>query len=296
MGENLECFYYGNKTGSDGKTGYTVLDALLNDHFDAAGNVLGSIFDYFAKQDIKDTVSTNIKAQSTTDATIAKTGEEALEKDIPETVNCKENMVGTTEYLLLVVAKSDLGSGYAFRGIMPLRLADNEAPLVTSCTFRMDGYTLPPADVVGALPTFTGELTINFDEDIYLKEGTGTAQEYIPVENRTDIPPTDGFASMLTAVTTVPSNVEIVPRADGAGKTTHAVTFKVTNAVRNTKIVFNADLCDSGGHTRAGGALTLVLDYKAFPDPIYPDDPSKMIYDPYFEITSRAWDATGITH
>lgn len=282
---------YGNKTGSDGQRGYTVLDVLLNDHFDAAGNVLGSIFDYFARQDIKDTVATNIQAQSTTDATISKTGQVELGKDIPQTVNCRANMVGTTEYLLLVVAKSDLGSGYAFRGIMPLKLADNEAPLVTSCTFTMDSYNSS-----GQLPTFTGELTVNFDEDIYIKEGTGTMQEYIPVENRTDFPPTSGFVSMTTAVTSMPSSIQIVPRTDGAGKTTHAVTFKVTNAVRNTKVVFNADLCDSGGHTRAGGALTLVLNYRAFPDPIYPDDPSKMTYDPYFEITSRAWDATGITH
>ncbi|MBQ3497438.1 MAG: hypothetical protein IJA73_04840, partial [Oscillospiraceae bacterium] len=269
---------------------YTVLEALKRSYY-IGGQEQGSVFDCFAGQKVKDDLAASVRAQSSSTTGVAAAGKITLEKDVIASQDFAPYMSGSTEHLLLAVAQAivngELKSGDAFKGIQPLRISDDQAPVVVACDSTLE-YTGTNAN---NNPQFSGELFVAFDEHIYIKMGTGEDHRYVPVEiNTGSDDATEGFVKITNVYSSSSMQVEIDENDNAPGELTNHVTFKITNAIRNATIHFDVNLCDVHGNTRTGGGLTLKLQVNAWKDPTDTSENPVLTYDTKFVISPKGWD------
>lgn len=132
------------------------------------GESRGSVFDEYATQRIKDDMANYIRATNPDGSNIIGKGSSATNQN-PVSVNCstKWKLSPRTQYAMLAVGKSTLGSGDAFSAIYPITLVDDTPPMVNQVlsTLYVDGGRI------------SGTVTLVFSEELYrLKPNTNPPQ------------------------------------------------------------------------------------------------------------------------
>lgn len=247
----------------------TVLQAMYTD-YSVGGKSRGSLFDNFARPDIKDDVANLIRSSTVTGNTAA-TGQETVLANARKTVTRKEAMAGATEYAFLAVGKSELGSGDAFRAVYPVKLPDTEPPKV---------QTVAAAGRFNAAGTaWTGDVTIVFNEDLFYYTPSDGSEPPTsrPVHLGALVSPEWVSAQYIA---TPSGNITLQIDESRAKEKTNIVILKFASATNGAFITFKTNLADGFGNTRTT-PLTVKMIIKKDKDAI-----------PYteFEVT-RAWDA-----
>lgn len=186
MNDPLSKYLATGKTLPTAYAGYTVLQALTEYYKDAtaqagdklSGTYMGpgfddySVFDAYANDSIKGTVSTLIQQRNQNQPTGGDNGV-ITERDVPRELNQKviPDMVKNTPYTVLVVGRhpssTDSVTNYTFKAIQGVMIPDQDAPNATSARASITYDT--------TAGEYKGTVTINFDKELYwVKDRTST--------------------------------------------------------------------------------------------------------------------------
>lgn len=221
----------------------------------------GSLFDLYASDSLKDTMTTYITSQTGGSANVVGVGNTT---DMPANtgvpVNCETapgfNMSDVTQYIFLAAARSPQGSSYAFRAVYYVSKVDTEYPIVTSLGNGLN---------VLSNGRITGTLQVNFSEPIYriVYNGGERSRQAIDAGPRTGVNRRSDFISIVDVATWSDG---ITPRTSTSNinNLTRQFIFDVsTNAqYSNFYITFGDDLCDSNMNVRPANISTLQVDIR----------------------------------
>ena len=176
MSEPLSKYLATGKTLPTAYENYTVLQALTEYYKDAqatGGSSLGSafddysVFDAYANDAIKGTVSTLIQQRNQNTPT-GGDNEVITEKNKPRELNQKviPDMEKNTPYTVLVVGRhpssTDNVTNYTFKAIQGVMIPDQDAPIATSARASIT-YDKTNGE-------YKGTVTISFDKELYWVE------------------------------------------------------------------------------------------------------------------------------
>lgn len=280
-----------SKADFDTKYGsnFTVLDAMSTDFRDAAGTLLGSVFDIYASQDAKDDFANLIRSSVPSAGAIMHIDSTQVTAGTRVSVNCSPWMTGTVWHTFIAVGKSMAGSSDAFRSTRPVFNIGGSKPMVTSCI--IDDYTDYPS---GPRDPLTATVTVSFNTILhwYISDGTDSSQPFIEATNASWDPanPNKYYPASLAFS---PSGSAITLVTGTAGQQIDSVKFKLTAARPGASITGSYFICDSLGNRHENGPnngvnLVMTLRYRRVDE----DDgtgKTTTYYDPYFEIT-KEWD------
>jgi len=230
-------------------TEYTVLDAMEQNV--ASGNKsIGSLFDLYANQAIKDQMAEFIRTSSTLadGSTITGGGSGTVVGGRTFQIDCSQmNMKENVEYVLAVVGRSPMGSGDAFRANHPIMLNDNMPPQITNVA---NSLRYQPAN-----ETISGDFTLIFSEPLYYLDQTTSPARLFTVDTAPAITSgrLDGFVSVDKSVDRSGPQYNIAPvmSQDRVNSPTNALTLHCDNIEPNNYIVF-LNLSDRNNNVGSG--------------------------------------------
>lgn len=261
--------------GSD----YTVRNALLEDHR-IDGKVMGSVFDYFAKQTTKDSMADLIRNRNVNNTSITLKKGVHVDANTTTSINCSPGMSGITQYLFLAVAKSDAGSGDAFRAVEPVFLRDSSAPQIVSAEVAITNGTSYPVKLTDP---FKGTLRVAFNENLYWYQND--TKKLRKVIHSPDLTTADDYVPLGYACT-LPTTGGIRIQNKTSQEPIQVMDFTVTMGRNGDSIVIPNNLSDAGSNTRQQ-SLTMKIVYV----PIRDEETNQIVaYQPTLDVTS-AWDA-----
>lgn len=270
------------------KDDYTVLQALIGSEYEK-GEDAGSIFDYYAPESYKEQVATYIRA-SNPDASgigIIATGNATVPDNGMVPVNCGNMPLSDgAQYVFLAVGKSTLGSGDAFRAILPVSKVDSEAPKIINVGSNL---------IVTEDGLLEGEVTLNFDETLYYND-TSTSPATtrrvdlgaLLVEDRNK-----EYISVVNLKSSSSSTVSLVTDPNGMpaqNQSTEVIVIKVAEGTRSgSSISFKTNLCDQFSNVRP---QPLVVTFNIIEETVGEGETATTIKKPEVTIKPSAWDAT----
>ena len=237
---------------------------------------IGSVFDLFAQQTIKDTIATMVMSGKG-GSNIVASGSltlNASNNNTSKPIDFSKFMLLGNQYWIVAVGQSPLGSGYAFSANFPLYVTDTQPPRVSSIS------TAITAKKGNAYPTYNGTVSISFDKDLYYLQDPDTCLQVVdkPIN---DLFSQKGVISSDLLVTCYPSAITLVHQGTAS---TNALYFNFTGIRPESTITFKRELADANGNVGTSMG-TLIITLKAV-------DANG---NPQFMIASGSsqWDATG---
>ena len=266
-----------NKKYSD----YTLLQAMSTP-VEVSNASIGSVFDLFAKQTTKEIIANMITTGQggVSDARGSLTLN-ASNNNTSNSIDFSKSMQLGTEYWIVAVGQSPLGSGYAFSAKSPLYVTDTQPPRVSNISTTIDNKD----STNSAYPTYTGTVAITFDKDLYYLIDKNTCNQVVdaPITALVGNNKLTSSATLMTYSTPLIRPAHKVKSVENAPPCrTLYFTFKTIRPEHT--ISFSDKLADVNGNVGASmGTLTITL--KA----VGADG------DPKFMIASGSsqWDATG---
>lgn len=260
---------------------YTLLEAMSTP-VEVSNASIGSVFDLFAKQTTKEIIANMITTGQggVSDARGSLTLN-ASNNNTSNSIDFSKSMQLGTEYWIVAVGQSPLGSGYAFSAKSPLYVTDTQPPRVSNISTTIENKD----STNSAYPTYTGTVAITFDKDLYYLIDKNTCNQVVdaPIKALVGNNKLTSSATLMTYSTNLIRPAHKVKTVENAPPCrTLYFTFK-TIRPENT-ISFSDKLADVNGNVGASmGTLTITL--KA----VGADG------DPKFMIASGSsqWDATG---
>ena len=273
---------YGQKW-NDSYGGYTLLKAMSTP-VEVNNASIGSVFDLFAKQDIKDAIA-NMVMSGQGGSNIVASGSltlNASNNNTSKPIDFSKSMQLGNQYWIVAVGQSPLGSGYAFSANYPLYVTDTQPPRVSNIATAITATLGTPTR-----PAYSGTVSISFDKDLYYLQDAKTCLQVVDKPFKDFAGPQTNFISSAALVQCNPRNsITLEHHAEGtAGNPLcRALYFNFTRIVPGSTITFDLKLADANGNVgKSMGTLTITL--KAV-------DANG---DPQFMIVSGSsqWDATG---
>ena len=238
---------------------------------------IGSVFDLFAKQTIKETIA-NMVMSGQGGSNIVASGSltlNASNNNTSKPIDFSKFMLLGNQYWIVAVGQSPLGSGYAFSANFPLYVTDTQPPRVSSISTAITAKTGN-----NAYPTYNGTVSISFDKDLYYLKDTKTCLQVVdkPVDSLVG---QNGVISSALLVTCNPPTIKLVHQKTAS---TNALYFNFTGIRPESTITFKRELADANGNVGTSMG-TLIITLKAV-------DANG---NPQFMIASGSaqWDATG---
>ncbi len=200
------------------KETFTVMDALRENAYATAGGstgdtAIGSIFDVYANQTIKNSLQTYISAEdpaqsgdtSIVDSDRVENVRPATVGDLgySPTIYCDKLDLSPSpaQYAMLACAKNPDGSGYAFRAIYPLMLADKTPPMVNS----VNTEGLAVYDDGNGNRWLQGTLVVNFTDELCYLDTDATPYKTIHLDhgpiNPTSTKRANNYMSIMSQAT-----------------------------------------------------------------------------------------------
>lgn len=260
---------------------YTLLEAMSTP-VEVSNASIGSVFDLFAKQTTKEIIANMITTGQggVSDARGSLTLN-ASNNNTSNSIDFSKSMQLGTEYWIVAVGQSPLGSGYAFSAKSPLYVTDTQPPRVSNISTTIDNKD----STNSAYPTYTGTVAITFDKDLYYLIDKNTCNQVVdaPITALVGNNKLTSSATLMTYSTPLIRPAHKVKSVENAPPCrTLYFTFKTIRPEHT--ISFSDKLADVNGNVGASmGTLTITL--KA----VGADG------DPKFMIASGSsqWDATG---
>lgn len=263
-------------SGSDWvNPGFTLLDAMLTDIPDDKGKSTGTVFDRYVLLEHKNKIAGNIQSLKASDnvvlvdkANILPGVSNALDVDC----SAGGKLTSGTNYTFLAVAKSPLGSGFAFRAARPVMLQDFDAPMVIAC--NPSGLR----EVAPSVHGYEGSLTLVFSKPLYYRTGggSGSTQERKGIEATTgpmastsDLIALGTIVNMANSVSISAGNLKEIPLT--------MVTFDFTRLTPGSVVTILGDVVSASG---VGHNIPLVISMVL-------DENGK---NPTFTVTPSGWD------
>ena len=127
----------------------------------------GSEYDRAALDSHKRTLAEAIRSSNAGTGLTVGSGTLQMVAGVSQTVDCSQmDLAPDSSYIFLAVGSSNTGSADAFRAIYPVMLVDNTPPVVESISNALR---------VRTNGTITGQLVLNFSENIYYKDLSSAA-------------------------------------------------------------------------------------------------------------------------
>lgn len=277
--------------------GYTLLHAMTQSY-----GSYGSIFDLFANAATQEQMVAWISSANTDGSSIMATGNDINLKSTNQwsatrdyTKDMKKESP-RTQYWLVAMGKSPLGSSYAFSAGRYLFYPNTTPPqvsgLTTDVTKNIDTLSADPIEAQKL--SYTGTLTLTFTSPLYIKSG----ENILPILDAPQSlinknPNLKGkYMSSEALITNLPFGVKFVHRyntEDALNNFTNipdcsTVVLAYENRFFNTPIAFSDKICTESGFL-GDPPLSLVMDLEL----------NKFgLYYPKFLISSGSakWDAT----
>lgn len=260
----------------------TLLEAMSTP-VEVSNAPIGSVFDLFAQQPIKENIATMVMSGQG-GSNIVASGSLTLNANNSYTSNAidfsKAMQLGN-QYWIVAVGQSPLGSGYAFSANFPLYVTDTQPPRVSNIATAITATLGSPTR-----PAYSGTVSISFDKDLYYLQDPKTCLQVVdkPIAN---LATQTGFISSAALVACNP-RISITldhHAADATGNPLcRALYFNFIKIVPGSTITFDLKLADAHGNVGISmGTLTITL--KAVDAN---GDPQFLI-----ESGSAKWDATG---
>lgn len=246
----------------------TVLDALLT----TIRNSDQSVFDYYAGDKIYNIVLNYI--QLSISSTYAGAGDLTTEQGLPDSVDCTEDMSDETQYYFIAMAKNTQGQMYHFKAIENIHKPDTTPPQLLGVDPILEPYAAsynqrdqyPGAYTNGKVAwgsdpsayAFAGELTIRFDETIYLLKTDGGKRELVDLSNESNFEDALSTSGVIVDVTQVGDTIKL----------------KYHAAVNGATITFfkGGTICDADSNSHSGDQR-LTLTFKTTGDLISVGEP-----------------------
>lgn len=251
-------------------SGFSVLDALSTD-VRAGNKSIGSVFDLFASQDVKNQVANYIRAERSQSTDIAGGGSASLSAKTSYAVDCSRDpfrMLEDIQYCFLVVGRSatnnleDDSSGDAFRAIYPIFLTDDTPIVITNVLSSLYVSTDTSNNLF-----LNGDVTVIFDGYLYYRDTSGSTPATRPV-SLTSIDSTNlgtvAFYPVMSLLPNLNTNISVVGTENGGspGQRITSITFQAKNVPipsYSTSIVFkDKNLCDENGNPNTS-TLTITI-------------------------------------
>ncbi len=282
-----------------------VLQAMSTNLASTDDNGQGSVFDKYATQTYKDQLAEYIRASAANTAgTIIGVGHGIeVNPGIRHRVDCSEYpMSERAQYAFLAVGRSPSGSGDAFRGIYPLTLVDNEAPVVTAVqsTLTMDKTTDAQGNTK-TLDTCSGRVSLTFNEYLFHSDDSTAPPTLRQVDRGsilTSARQEGAYSNFISIGSLVQSEsdataVGLMLSDSQVGRQTLTIDFAFDHAQDGTFITFNADLCDQYSNVRSS-PLTVSIEIQKVRtvedwDPLTGEPIYTAVSTPVVHITP-AWD------
>ena len=261
----------------------TLLEAMSTP-VEVSNAPIGSVFDLFAKQTIKETIA-NMVMSGQGGSNIVASGSltlNASNNNTSKPIDFSKFMQLGNQYWIVAVGQSPLGSGYAFSANFPLYVTDTQPPRVSNIATAITATLGPPTR-----PAYSGTVSISFDKDLYYLQDAKTCLQVVDKPFKAFVSPQTNFISSAALVQCNPrKSITLEHHAEGtAGNPLcRALYFNFTRIVPGSTITFDLKLADAHGNVGISmGTLTITL--KAV-------DANG---DPQFMIApgSSQWDATG---
>lgn len=246
----------GTTTGYTNATNpnYTVLDALIDSYGTSArGEVLGSVFDQFATESLKQELEQQIQNASITPNTIIDTVQSFnVTGNVATPVRAFNGMEPGRWYCFLGYAESPLGSAKSFRAVRPLEVTDTEWPRVQSAavSFERQGDG-----------SYSGLLTLTFTEDLSFRDISSGSQQIVSV---TPTGPGSYSSSEFISVTMLPDG-PLPPNwsvytTTGNPTTTRVIAFQRSRIQAGTYVfTIKNGLCDKWDNRPSGSSFQAEL-------------------------------------
>ena len=280
--ENPKDSPYGKRWDASYET-LTLLEAMSTP-VEVSNAPIGSVFDLFAKQTIKETIA-NMVMSGQGGSNIVASGSltlNASNNNTSKPIDFSKFMQLGNQYWIVAVGQSPLGSGYAFSANFPLYVTDTQPPRVSNIATAITATLGTPTR-----PAYSGTVSISFDKDLYYLQDAKTCLQVVDKPFNAFVSPQTNFISSAALVQCNPRNsITLEHHAEGtAGNPLcRALYFNFTRIVPGSTITFDLKLADAHGNVGISmGTLTITL--KAV-------DANG---DPQFMIApgSSQWDATG---
>ena len=261
----------------------TLLEAMSTP-VEVSNAPIGSVFDLFAKQTIKETIA-NMVMSGQGGSNIVASGSltlNASNNNTSKPIDFSKFMQLGNQYWIVAVGQSPLGSGYAFSANFPLYVTDTQPPRVSNIATAITATLGTPTR-----PAYSGTVSISFDKDLYYLQDAKTCLQVVDKPFKALVDPQTSFISSAALVECNPKNsITLEHHAEGtAGNPLcRALYFNFTRIVPGSTITFDLKLADAHGNVGISmGTLTITL--KAVDAN---GDPQFLI-----ESGSAQWDATG---
>ncbi|MCI8400217.1 MAG: S-layer homology domain-containing protein [Oscillibacter sp.] len=248
----------------------TILEAMSD--YVRRGNsqtVLGSVFDLFANQDIKNQVVNFMDTARGDGSSVMLVGNMAHKgNNDAQSVDCQNSMIknnDTMTYWFVAMGKSPQGSGYAFAAAPDLYYPNTTPPQVLSIATTIDDAitgNLQDNPTDASRMTYTGTVTITFSTDLYYLSSSGGSQYLQVVDKSIADLGTDaqsrGYISSAALITS--PNVSVEHRQGGSNTSPcSTLTLRYTaSGGGGAAITFDRRLANSRGIT-GNQALTLTM-------------------------------------
>ena len=239
---------------------------------------IGSVFDLFAKQTIKETIA-NMVMSGQGGSNIVASGSltlNASNNNTSKPIDFSKFMLLGNRYWIVAVGQSPLGSGYAFSANFPLYVTDTQPPRVSSISTAITAKTGN-----SAYPTYSGTVSISFDKALYYLQDPDTCLQVVDKSIDELLPNKGDVISSNLLVTCYPSSITLVHQGTAS---TNALYFKFTGIRPESTITFKRELADANGNVGTSMG-TLIITLKA----VDANDNPKFMIAP----GSSQWDATG---
>ena len=222
---------------------------------------IGSVFDLFAKQVIKDTIATMVMSGQG-GSNIVASGSltlNASNNNTSKPIDFSKFMLLGNQYWIVAVGQSPLGSGYAFSANFPLYVTDTQPPRVSNIATAI-------TEQAGSdkYPAYSGTVSISFDKDLYYLPDTADTCLQVVDKPIDQVAGTQtGFISSAALVSCNPrTSITLDHHAVGtAGNPLcRALYFNFTRIVPGSTITFDLKLADANGNVgKSMGTLTITL-------------------------------------
>ncbi len=235
----------------------------------------GSWFDCYDLKDgatiTKDDIADYIRTSTPNSSSILGVGTVTVSAKGSVVIQCAKDWELTpgVNYAFLVVGRSPVGSGDAFRATYPFQVTDDEAPVIDSVNNTLHATY----DTTDKRWYVEGDLVLTFNEPLwYLKEGINGQQTLSKITNAKEPDPTI-FVCSSNIVETISPGVSIVTTAK-VDKPQQATSFTIrfSDPALNEKspsgssAIFFPGISDAGYNARMDNPLSVSVRVTGAPD------------------------------
>lgn len=220
----------------------------------------------------KDDIADYIRTSTPNSSSILGTGTVTVPAKGSVVIQCAKDWELTpgVNYAFLVVGRSPVGSGDAFRATYPFQVTDDEAPVIDSVNNTLHATY----DDAKKQWFVEGELVLTFDEPLwYLQDGVGGQQNLSKVTNDPSPDPASGFVNSQYIVERKSTGVEIVLSTNGDPKkpkqaTSFTIEFSsgTSQSTSGASVTFFPGLSDAGYNARMDNPLSVAVRVTGTPD------------------------------